>query len=118
MALYCKQGGGSAIEAALRSGSWAVNIQVVVPVHFAGGDTDVQVGESSPSSSSSSSVAGDVLFEESSEGWEGLDNKSEEEGGEVAKEVKEEGGEEWKGFLEDEEEDDMVLVHWKCAHLN
>ena len=48
-----------------RSSPWAVNIQVVVPVYSAGGDADVQVGESL---SSSLSVAGEVLSEESSEG--------------------------------------------------
>ena len=114
VALYCKWGRGSAIKVAFRSSSWAANIQVVVPVHLAGGDTGVQVGESSLLSLS---VAGEGSSEELSEGWEGLDDKSE-EGGEVTEEVEEGGGEEWEGFLEDKEEDDVVLVHHKCAHLN
>ena len=104
VALYHKWGRSSAIEVAPRSGPWAANIQVVVPVHSAGGDTGVQVGKSL---SLLSSVAGEVLSEELSEGWEGMDDKSE-EGGEVV-----------EGFLEDEEEeDDVVPVCCKCAHLN
>ena len=46
-------------------------------------------------------------------------NDESEEGGEVAEEVEEEGGEEWEGFLKDKkEENDMVSVHCKHAHLN
>ena len=90
VAPYHKQGGGSIIEVAPRSSPWAANIQVVVPVCVAGGDTGVWVGESL---SLLSSVAGEVSSEESSVGWEGLDNESE-EGGKVAEEVEEGGGEE------------------------
>ena len=77
VSLYCKWGGSGTPAVAPRSGPWAANIQVKVPVHLAGGDTDVQVGESLPMLLS---MSGEISLEESLEESEGLNELGKLEG--------------------------------------